>query len=162
MPTAFLAYPATLNRQKDGRYLVRFPDLPEALTDGATREEALQEAADCLSEALAARIADGEAIPEPSPLRKRQYQVAPFPAIALKSALYDAMRSTDCSVAELSRRLKVDHREAQRLLDPRHPTKLPRMAEALAVFGRHVAVAVFDTPRPGQPIVSVDERQSAA
>ena len=32
--------------------LVSFPDIPEALTDGATKNEALSEAADCLITAL--------------------------------------------------------------------------------------------------------------
>jgi hypothetical protein len=36
------------------------------LTDGADLAEALFEAADCLSEALASRIVDGEEIPRPS------------------------------------------------------------------------------------------------
>jgi predicted RNase H-like HicB family nuclease len=42
--------------------------LPEALTDGADEAEALAEAADRLSEALASRIVDGDEIPAPSPL----------------------------------------------------------------------------------------------
>jgi len=29
------AYPVELSRDEDGRYLVQFPDIPEALTDGA-------------------------------------------------------------------------------------------------------------------------------
>lgn len=51
---------------EEGLVLVRFADLPEALTDGADLAEALVEAADCLSEALASRIVDGEEIPRPS------------------------------------------------------------------------------------------------
>jgi antitoxin HicB len=50
-----------------GCFLAHFPDLSEALTDGATTEEAKAEAADCLTEALAGRLADGEAVPAPSP-----------------------------------------------------------------------------------------------
>jgi antitoxin HicB len=55
-------YPARLEPQEDGSLLVQFLDLPEALTDGADRAEALAEAADCLSEALAGRIHRGEEI----------------------------------------------------------------------------------------------------
>jgi antitoxin HicB len=60
-----LPYEVKLSRDEDGRYLVRFPDIPEALTDGATREEALAEAADALAEALAGRINRGDNIPKP-------------------------------------------------------------------------------------------------
>ena len=49
MRATLFAYPAKLVKGKDGRYLITFPDIPEALTDGATEEEALREAADCLS-----------------------------------------------------------------------------------------------------------------
>ena len=47
-----LAYPVNLGRQEDGSILVSFPDIPEALTEGATEEEALAEAEDCLIAAL--------------------------------------------------------------------------------------------------------------
>ncbi len=55
MRATVFAYPATLTRDAARRFLVRFPDIPEALTDGATEEEALREAADALSEALMRR-----------------------------------------------------------------------------------------------------------
>ena len=51
-----LAYPAELSTDRDGRVLVQFPDIPEALTDGADRAEALREAKDCLEEAVAGYI----------------------------------------------------------------------------------------------------------
>ena len=62
------AYPADIRADDDGRFVVKFPDLPEALTDGATFDEALLEASDCLSEALAGRLVGKEPIPKPSPL----------------------------------------------------------------------------------------------
>lgn len=50
----------------DGGYVVTCRDLPEAITQGETIERALLEAADCLEEAIAARIDDGRDIPAPS------------------------------------------------------------------------------------------------
>ena len=147
MQTILYAYPASLTRGTDGRYLVRFPDLPEALTDGATEDMALKEAADCLSEALAARIIDGEAIPTPSPVRRNQFQVAPDATIALKAALHTILADRRFSAAELARRLGIDHKEARRILDPRHPTKLPRLAAALEALGHDMAVTVHDASR---------------
>jgi antitoxin HicB len=138
------AYPARLRRDEDGRFVVSFPDLPEALTDGASLAEALAEAADCLSEALMSRIVDGEAIPAPSPRKAAQRLVAPDPTVALKAALHRVVRARKITAAALARRLRIDHKEARRLLDPRHPSKLPRLAAALAALDQHVAVSVLD------------------
>jgi antitoxin HicB len=60
-------YTVKLTPDKDGGgYVVTCRDLPEAITQGETREEALAEAADCLEEAIAARIDDGRDIPASS------------------------------------------------------------------------------------------------
>ena len=61
-----LAYPVNLIQQDDGSYLVRFPDVPEALTDGETREEAISEASDCLIAAIGGYINERRDIPNPS------------------------------------------------------------------------------------------------
>ena len=50
-------YPALLAPDEDeGDLVVTFRDLPEAITQGETVEEALTEAADCLAEAIANRV----------------------------------------------------------------------------------------------------------
>ena len=43
---------------------------------------------------------------------------------------------------QLARRLSCDEKEVRRLLDPRHPTKLPRIKEALDVLGKRLVVSV--------------------
>jgi hypothetical protein len=48
----------------------------------------LREASDCLSTALAARIAQSEDIPPPSRPRRGQTRVSPDEKMALKAALY--------------------------------------------------------------------------
>lgn len=144
------AYPASLSRDRSGRYVVRFPDLPEALTDGADKEEALAEAVDCLSEALMGRIADGEEIPAPSRPMRNQYEVTPDPTVVLKAALYSAARAKRVTAASLARQLRIDHKEARRLLDPRHPSKFPRLAAALDTLGYKVSIAVRHASRPAR------------
>src|SRR5438876_8711219 len=116
------SYPATLDPDADGRLVVHFPALPEALTDGADEAEALREAADCLSEALASRIVDGEEIPTPGPLVSGQYLVSPSPTIALKAALYEALRRREMTVADLAARRDMDCHQAARLIDPPRPS----------------------------------------
>ncbi len=137
-----LAYPARIARDRDGRYLVRFRDLPEALTDGATLAEARKEAADCLSEALMSRVIDREDLPTPSPIRRGERLVAPEATVALKAAIYRVMRDRSVNVTTLSRTMGVDPKEARRIVDPRHPTKQRRLADVLEALGYEVLVAV--------------------
>jgi len=140
------SYPARLEPDEEGRLVVHFPDLPDALTDGADETEALREASDCLSTALAARIANGEDIPPPSRLRRGQYLVAPDATMALKAALYGALRTRKMTVADLARRLDVDYRQAARLVDPRAASKLVSIEAALAQLGYRVAIELHETP----------------
>ena len=102
MATGRYGFPVRLERDDENRLVVHFPDLPEALTDGADEAEALAEAADCLSEALAGRINRGEDIPPPSRLRRGQHWVAPDPTMALKAVLYSALRARRMTVADLA------------------------------------------------------------
>ena len=89
--TDSFSYPATFRRDKGGRVLVGFPDLPEAHTDGRDMAEAVEEAIDCLGSVLAFRIAEKSDIPVPSRLKRGQ-RLVPVPLwIAGKLALYVTM-----------------------------------------------------------------------
>ena len=146
MITGSYGFPVRLEPDEDGRLVVHFPDLPEALTDGADEAEALSEAADCLSEALAGRINRGEDIPPPSRLRRGQHWIEPDPTMALKGALYSALRAREMTVADLARRLDIDYRQAARLLDPRAASKLTSLEAALSALGYAIAIEVREKP----------------
>lgn len=139
-----LTYAALLEAEPEGGFVVSFRDLPECLTQGEDRADALAQAADALGEALAGRIADAEDIPPPSPPRAGEALVpAPEPT-ASKALLYAAMRAQGLSKVELAERLGVDEKEARRLLDPRHVTRPERLREALAAVGYLLTTAVVD------------------
>ena len=135
-------YPAMLTPEEEGGFTVRFVDLSEAITQGEDMEDALREAADCLDEAIANRIVMGLDIPKPSRIKKGYYPV-PLPAqMAAKAALYIAIREANISKVELARRLHCDEKEVRRLLDPRHPSKLPRIEAALAAVGQKLVIGL--------------------
>jgi antitoxin HicB len=136
------SYPVRLEADEIGRLVVHFPDLPEALTDGADAAEALAEASDCLSEALAGRIHRQEDIPIPSPLHRGMYAVEPEPTIALKAALYEALGSKGMTAADFAERLGVDERQAARLVDPKARTPLSKLEEALSALGYTIGIEV--------------------
>ncbi len=52
------------------------------------------------------------------------------------------MRESGISRVELARRLRIDEKEARRMLDPYHATKAERLEQALAIFGKHVELRV--------------------
>jgi len=126
----------------DGGYVVTCRDLPEAITQGESVEDALSEAADALEEAIAGRIDDDRDIPMPTATKRGEKTVSVPPSMALKAAVYLAVRDAGISNSELARRMRLDEKEARRILDPHHPTKLPRIEAALAVLGRHVRLAL--------------------
>ena len=140
------SYPARLEADEEGRLVVHFPDLPEALTDGADEAEALAEASDCLSTALAARIVNDEDIPSPSQLRPGQYLIAPDATMALKAALYSALRARKMTDADLAYRLGVDDPKAARLIDPRAASSLTNLEAALSALGYAIAIEVHEKP----------------
>ena len=128
--------------KKDGGFVVTCRDFPEAITQGESIEDALDEAVDCLEEAIAARIDDERDIPMPSTSKRGEHPVSVPPSMALKAAVYLAVREAGISNSELARRMQLDEKEARRILDPHHPTKLPRIEAALAVLGRHVKLSL--------------------
>ncbi len=121
---------------------VRFPDLPEAVTEGDDAADAGAQAADCLAEAIAGRINDGEPIPTPS-RPAGMTTVGLEPVLAYKAALYGAMRTSNVTKSGLAKRLGIDEKDVRRLLDPRHRgSRLARLVEALAACDVCVAVAL--------------------
>lgn len=117
-------------------------DLPCAITQGETVEEALAAAADSLEEALAGYIDDRRDIPTASTPVNDERKVAVPVCPALKVALYLAVRDAQISTAELARRMRVGETAARRLLDPRTPPELSRIEAALAVLGRHIELSL--------------------
>lgn len=136
-------YPVTLTPDPDdGGFVVTFPDLPEAVTQGDTEAEALSEAQGALEAALEYRLREGLDIPGPSAPAANQAVVAPPVHTTLKAALHLAMREAHVNKSELARRMDLDEKEARRILDLRHATRVPTIERALQVLGKHVEVRV--------------------
>ena len=138
--TAFsFLYPARL-RRSGGRVLVSFRDLPEALTEGDTRRDALAEAEDSLEEAVAGRIRRGDPVPPPSPPVTDEVIVALPTRMAFKATVVIAFDCADVTRTRLAARLRCSEREVDRLLDPRHRSELSHLQQALAAIGKRFSV----------------------
>ena len=135
-------YPAQIDRDEDGRFVVTFPDFGWGATDGAARDEALAEAKDLLRELISTTMRDGEDLPEPSRASKHRPLVIPPVEIALKAALYETYRQAGVSQRRLARDLDVAESEVRRMLNPEHATKAATIDKALRRLGKHVTLTV--------------------
>ena len=85
-----MRYPVTITPD-DGQFTATFPDVPQAVTFGETRQEALKRSSDALLTIFDALMKDRRDIPEPSQVAKDAIDV---PALeSAKIEHYRAMRS---------------------------------------------------------------------
>jgi antitoxin HicB len=137
-----VAYPARFSPD-DGQIAVSFRDLPDTFTVGADLDEARAMAIDALATTLWFRLRDGQSIPGASRSRKGETMVPVEPTIALKIALVEAVGGKWGAAARIARALRIDHKDARRLLDPTQVNRADRLARALALFGR-TPMVTFD------------------
>lgn len=135
-----MRYAVNLTPDDNGTLFVTAPDLPEALTFGEDREDALARAVDAIETALMAAIAAREDIPEPK-ASGAEYVILPALSSA-KVALYQAMRADDVGKAALAKRLDVALPQIDRLLDLRHNSRLDAVERAFAALGRSMTIVV--------------------
>jgi antitoxin HicB len=136
-------YPVALTPDEPGGgFVVTCRNVPELITQGDTLTEALEEAEGALEAAIEARIEDGMDIPQPTRPQKGEHLASLPIGTAMKAALYQAMREQGVTKAELARRMALDEKEARRMLDPRHTTKVPTLERALHVLGKRVELVV--------------------
>lgn len=138
--TMTLAYPVKLDDGNGGGFLVTFPDVPEALTEGDTIQDALAEAEDCLIAALGGYVEARRKIPGPSPARGRPLVSLPA-LVAAKIALYCAMREQGIGNAALARKLGTVEGSIRRLLDLDHRSHIGQVEAALRALGQRLVVA---------------------
>ena len=134
------AYPCTLTPEEEGGLLVTFPDVPEALTCGDDRGDALAMAKDALAVALAGYVHERRDIPAPSATAKGMELVPLPPVIAAKLALYTAMRAEGITKVALAARLGLSEAAVRKLLDPDHRSHIGPVEKALKAVGRTLVV----------------------
>ncbi|WP_263355963.1 type II toxin-antitoxin system HicB family antitoxin [Acidicapsa ligni] len=136
-----MRYPITI--QPDGRFfLVTFPDIPEAITQGETEEEALLAAKDALESALDFYFEDNRAVPVPSKVKRGQRYVDLPTSVGAKVLLLNEMITQKVRPAELARRLSVTPQEVTRLIDVNHTSKIDGIANALSALGKTMEIRV--------------------
>lgn len=139
------SFPAVIEPGDEGNTLVvSFPDVPEAITEGDTREEALTNAVEALGLALLTYPRRDLPLPVASAAGSGMVPVSVAPATAAKLAVLEAFRDAGISKTELARRLAINEKEVRRILDPMHSTKIGALDAALTALGRRMVVTIVN------------------
>lgn len=132
-----MRYPVTFEHDETG-WAVFFPDIPEAMTGGETREEALAMALDALVTAFEFYFEDRRAIPVPSSEGEDFVEVPA--SVAAKVLLLNEVVQRGASNAELARMIGTRQQEITRVFDLHHATKIDTIQRALSALGKRLEI----------------------
>ena len=136
------AYPCQFILDEDGVLVATFPDVPESISGGKDRTEALAMAEDALAVALAGYVHEKRDIPAPSAVSDGQELVAVSTVVAAKLALYTAMRAQRVTKVELASRLGISESAVRKLANPDHRSHISQVQKALREVGRSMVIEV--------------------
>lgn len=137
-----MQYPATFT-QDDGYIVVTFRDIPEAITQGETHEEALEMAHDALQTALEFYFEDNRTVPMPSPITADDVAIELPLSVWSKVLLLNTMLSQHITQAELAKRMGIKPQQVTRIVDLSHATKIDTIANAFKALGKQMQVAIY-------------------
>jgi antitoxin HicB len=128
------------NIENDGdRFLVDFPDMPNVLTFGFSREHALEMAKEALEACLEVEISKGMAVRRPS--FKKGFSVSVSSHIVLSLQLRE-LRGRQ-SQTDIAQKLGLSYQAYQHLENPRKANPTVKTLEKIAhVYGRELKIAL--------------------
>lgn len=136
-----MKYPATFTPETGG-FVVTFRDIPEAITQGDTEQEALDMARDALITAMDFYFEDRRPVPAPSKAKPGERLISLPIVLSAKVLLLNEMLAQKVIPAELARRMGVKPQEVTRILDLGHSTKIDTVAAGLSALGRELVLSV--------------------
>lgn len=135
-------FPARFESDQDGGYFVSFRDIPEALTQGETLEEARDAARDALITAMDFYIEDNRRVPEASPAEEGEELIELPLSVSAKIMLLNEMLEKRFKAADLARAMRIKPQEVTRIMDLHHTTKIDTLARAFSAVGRKLELHV--------------------
>ena len=133
-------YRYSMERQANGWWLVRFPGIPEALTEGETKEEARANARDCVIAALEGYMKSGRPLPRARARHSGTDRVILPSLVTAKLAVYETMRGHGWSKVRLAKELGMPENSVRRLLDLRHSSQMWIIDAALAKMNAELPI----------------------
>jgi antitoxin HicB len=135
-------FPAVIEKLAEDDFLATFPDLPEAMTGGASLAEVRDHAADALEEAILAYLAQGRPIPAPRDPGSGEEAVILDPVTAVRAALATAMRAKKISNVALAKTLGKTEGAIRRLTDGSSGVKIDTVLQAMNALGARAVLGV--------------------
>jgi len=135
-------YPAKFKPAKEGGFVVTFRDIPEAITQGESVEDAMIHAHDALETALDFYFDDRREVPVPSKARRGERVIELPASLSAKVLLLNEMVRQRVRPADLARRLHTTPQEITRLTNVRHRTRIDSIAAALQALGKQLEMRV--------------------
>lgn len=134
-------YPAIFEYDKSEKtYTVYFPDLPEAITEGKTLEEAFFNASEVLTLTLEGRVDECMEIPMPSPGKAGIRMIAPN--ARTQAALLIRWAKGEHTTAEMARVMHTSWPAVARLENPKHWPNLRQLDRAATAVGQKLVISL--------------------
>ena len=127
-----------------GNVVVTFPDVPEVVTQGRSQADVRAMAEEALGFVLLSYLQRSKPLPKSRAKGRTLVDITVSPDVAAKLAVLEAFAAAGISKSELARRIGKDEKEVRRILDPKHPTKLPALIAALRALGKRLVVGVAE------------------
>lgn len=135
-----IRYQAILEPQPEGGFTVTFPDIPEAITEGDTREEAIFNATEALGLCLDVRMEQDEALPKPTRTEGGEW-ITPSAPVQAAVALKHLRESQGKTLSDMARLLGTSWPAAQRLERPNANPTLRQLDRAAAATGKRLVLS---------------------
>ena len=137
-----LAYPALLQDNKEGGFIVSFRDVPEAVTEIWSMEKLQDTAEDALVTMLEMYFEKNKMFPEPSKPRKNEVMISLPLIVVAKMLLLNLMVSSNIRACDLARKMNIKPQEVNRIIDLQHNTKIDTIDSAMKALGKNLQLSV--------------------
>lgn len=136
-----MKYPAAFMQEDDG-YTVAFRDIPEAISQGDTYDEAVEMAEDALLTAMDFYFEDNRPVPAPSQVQDGEVLIGLPLSASAKVMLLNALLEQHVSQTELAKRMGIRPQQVTRIVNLEHTTKIDTLEQAFKALGKSLDFTV--------------------
>jgi len=139
----FQSYPVDIFYDENGTVIVKFEDVPEAISVGANLDAALAWAQDALIVALSGYIDEQRDIPIPDvSLDNNKETICLPPQVVMKLSIYQSMRNRGMTIPDIAKCMDVEVETISWLLSLDHDTGLSMLGQALECVGKMLVIDI--------------------